>query len=110
MNAAILAGHWPTPCDHEQPGCAGGYLGFYGGGVENFPRFLERWSGAPFHYRGALVSLFASQRTTGGWDLSYYYPPVRDWSFDTDFRDPELLPPGTPTVGNVVRTALREAF
>jgi hypothetical protein len=116
VNAAILAGHWPTPCDHEVAGCTPGYGDFYGGGIENFPRFIERWRGATnadfitFHYKGALVSPFTSKKTTGTWNGSYYRPPQRDWSFDTDFRDPEKLPPGTPNVGNVVRTAMREAF
>ena len=120
VNAAILAGHWPTPCDHHDTSCpADGtnsfYADWYGGGIENFPRFLERWrdsSGNPvvFHYLGALISPFTSQKTTGTWNGTYYVPPQRDWSFDTDFRDPRLLPPGTPNVGNVIRTAMREAF
>ncbi len=108
--AAILAGHWPTPCDHENAGCPGGYQDFYGGGIENFPRFLERWGGVRFQYLGALISPFTSAKTTGTWSMTYYLPPTRDWAFDTDFRDPSLLPPGTPNVGNVVRTAMREAF
>jgi hypothetical protein len=111
VNAAILAGHWPTLCDHEEPGCTGGYEDFYGGGLENFPRFLEKWgSSVAFTYLGALVSPFTSGQTTGTWNLSYYDPPRRDWSFDTDFRNPALLPPGTPNVGSVIRTALREGF
>ncbi len=115
VNGAILAGHWATPCDHENAGCAGGYQNWYGGGIENFPRFLERWrdgGGNPvlFRYLGALISPFTSQKTTGTWNGTYYVPPQRDWAFDTDFRDPNLLPPGTPNVGNVVRTAMREAF
>jgi len=115
VNAAILAGHWPTPCDHAEAACPGGYDDFYGGGIENFPRFLEEWtyaSGAKvvFHYLGALVSPFTSRKTTGTWNGTYYVPPQRDWSFDTDFRDPAKLPPGTPNVGNVIRTAMREAF
>jgi hypothetical protein len=114
VNAGVLAGHWPTPCDHEAPGCTGGYADFYGGGIENFPRFLEEWrlggTRVSLHYRGALISPFTSQQTTGTWNGTYYVPPQRDWSFDTDFRDPRLLPPGTPNVGYVVRTAMREAF
>jgi transcription elongation factor Elf1 len=115
VNAAILAGHWPTPCDHAESGCPGGYDDFYGGGIENFPRFLERWrdSGGNkviFHYAGALISPFTSQKTTGTWNGTYYVPPQRDWSFDTDFRDPQLLPPATPNVGNVLRTGMREAL
>ncbi|UCC48155.1 MAG: hypothetical protein JSV41_11885 [Gemmatimonadota bacterium] len=115
VNAAILAGHWPTPCDHDESGCPGGYDDFYGGGIENFPRFLERWrdSGSNkvvFHYSGALISPFTSQKTTGTWNGTYYVPPQRDWSFDTDFRNPQLLPPATPNVGNVLRTGMREAL
>jgi hypothetical protein len=120
VNAAILAGHWPTPCDHHDPLCpADGtnayYQDWYGGGIENFPRFLERWRTSSgqrvvFRYLGALISPFTSQKTTGTWNGSYYVPPQRDWAFDTDFNNPDLLPPGTPNVGNVIRTAMREAF
>ncbi len=120
VNAGILAGHWPTPCDHHDVACPSDgsedfYQDWYGGGIENFPRFLERWresdgSKVVFHYTGALISPFTSQKTTGTWNGSYYVPPQRDWAFDDDFRNPALLPPGTPNVGNVIRTAMREAF
>lgn len=120
VNAAILAGHWPTPCDHHDATCpadgsASYYADWYGGGIENFPRFLEDWrypggGRVVFRYRGSMVSLFTSNKTTGTWNPSHYGPPQREWSFDTDFRNPALLPPGTPNVGNVVRTAMREAF
>ncbi len=115
VNAAILAGHWATPCDWVEPGCPDGYQDWYGGGIENFPRFLERWRTASggrviFHYRGALISPFTSQKTPGTWNGSYYSPPQRDWSFDTDFRNAELLPPATPHVGMVLRAAFREAL
>jgi type II secretory pathway pseudopilin PulG len=110
MWAAILAGHSATPCDHEVAPCPGGYTDFYGGGIENFPRFLERWSGVKFIYRGSLVSLDVAQRAIGTWNGSYYSPPVRDWQFDTRFEDPSNLPPGTPVVGVVIRTAFRPVF
>jgi hypothetical protein len=108
--AAVLAGHSATPCDHEDAGCPGGYADFYGGGIENFPRFLERWSGIQFIYRGSLVSLDIAQRAIGTWNGTYYSPPKRDWQFDTRFEDPSNLPPGTPVVGVVIRTAFRPVF
>ncbi|NIM48124.1 MAG: hypothetical protein GTO22_02490 [Gemmatimonadales bacterium] len=108
--AAILAGHSATPCDHEVAGCPGGYSDFYGGGIENFPRFLERWSGIQFIYRGSLVSLNVSQQAVGTWNGTYYSPPQRDWQFDTRFEDPQYLPPGTPVVGVVIRTAFRPVY
>ncbi|MGI9627858.1 MAG: hypothetical protein ACR2QM_13560 [Longimicrobiales bacterium] len=108
INAAVLVGHSATPCDHHDGGCGGGN---YGGGLENFPRFLERWSGRTMLYKGSLVSLFTSQYSIGAWGYGnpIYQAPGRAWSFDVNFRDPALLPPGTPVVGFVLRTAYRPA-
>ncbi len=115
--AAIAAGHSATTCDFARAGCA---TPVYGGGLENFPRFLENWGGGrTLRYVGSLVSLFTSQQSTGDWgnDINpgfpngaYYTPPTRNWSFDIRFRDPRLLPPGTPRVGTVIQTAFRPIY
>lgn len=114
--AAIAAGHSATTCDWARAGCA---APVYGGGLENFPRFLENWSGVTFRYVGSLVSLFESEHSMGNWGNSinpgfangaYYSAPTRDWSFDIRFRDPRLLPPGTPRVGTVIQTAFRPIY
>jgi hypothetical protein len=107
--AAIAAGHSETPCDYQDAGCPGNR---YGGGLENFPRFLETWSGVQMHYRGSLVSLFNSQvANLHDWSWRHYYdPPSRDWQFDTRFRDPTQLPPGTPTVATVSQIAYRPVY
>ena len=104
--AAVAAGHSATPCDSFRSGCAGGN---YGGGLENFPRFLENWAGVTMTYRGSLVSLFTADRADlKRWTWrSYYSAPNRDWEFDVRFQDPTKLPPGTPAVGNVYQTAYR---
>ena len=107
--AAILAGHSGTPCDHEVAGC--GFTSPYGGGLENFPRFLEDWNPEILLFRGSLVSLTFSQQSLGLWGNGpYYSPPVRDWQFDMRFNDPANMPPGTPVVGNVIHTAFRPIF
>jgi hypothetical protein len=107
--AAILAGHSGTPCDHEVSPC--GITSPYGGGLENFPRFLEDWNPPILKFRGSLVSLTFSQQATGLWGNGpYYSPPVRDWEFDMRFDLPENMPPGTPVVGNVIHTAFRPIF
>ncbi len=112
--AAIAAGHSATPCDFKRTGC--GSSSAYGGGLENFPRFLESWSsGRKVTYRGSLVSLFQSKIAVGLWNVgiptgSYYDAPVRDWKFDLRFQDPENLPPGTPTVGTVLQVAFRPVY
>lgn len=111
VNAALLAGHSGTTCDWMRSGCSSPA---YGGGLENFPRFLENWSGVVFRYTGSLVSLFNSRYVDGLWgntsNGSYYSPPTRQWQFDINFRFPERLPPGTPSVGTVLQTAFRPVY
>ena len=116
VNAAILAGHSATPCDYARAGCS---APAYGGGLENFPRFLENWTNVIFRYTGSLVSLYVNQYSTGLWGNStnvgfgnnaYYNPPNRQWAFDVNFRFPERLPPGTPSVGTVLQTAYRPLY
>jgi len=96
INAAILSGHSPTPF----PGSPIG-----GGQFENFPRFLENWSGGrTVTLLGSYVSLWYPKVTQGQWACCQYYkPPARDWKFDIRFRDPALMPPLTPLVGQILR-------
>ena len=58
---------------------------------------LRTGSGRTSHYRGSLVSMYYARYGNGIYGNSYVYsPPTRDYSFDTDFLNPNLLPPGTP--------------
>jgi len=78
----------------------------YSGGVENFPRFLEDWANKIVStYNGSMVVMFESKHATKPWVNigTYYNPPVRNWSFDTNFRDPLRLPPATPAASLLVR-------
>jgi len=89
VNAAFLAGIVQTTTNS------------YSGGVENFPRFLEDWSGDTLTYNGSMVVLFYSQIATGplkGTNI-YYTPPIRNWAFDNNFMRQIKLPPATPPVG-----------
>lgn len=122
--AAVAAGHSATPCDWQDAGCNPALTtpppltpnGSYGGGLENFPRFLENWGGSAtgrvLHYRGSLVSLFESEQAKlRRWSWrNYYNPPSRDWQFELRFRDPANLPPGTPTAGSVTQIAFRPVY
>lgn len=107
--AAVAMGHSPTPCDWQRSGCGGGN---YGGGLENFPRFLENWTGRTLLYRGSLVSLYFSQYADlQRWNWrGYYNAPTRDWRFDTRFNSPANMPPGTPMVGSVFQVAYRPVY
>lgn len=78
----------------------------YSGGLENLPRFLEKWSGKIFTYSGSMVDLWFSEQATGLWSYgSYYTAPFRDWAFDNDLLDPAKLPPGTPLINAVQKVS-----
>jgi Tfp pilus assembly protein PilX len=87
VNAALMTGNVPTDTDNSQ----------YSGGLENFPRFLEKWSGQTFTYSGSLVCLWQSEQATGDWQYGspVYKAPDRDWSYGLDINN---MPPGTPYV------------
>lgn len=88
INTAILGGIVPT--DASITGKTA-----YSGGVENFPRFMENWSGRTLTYNGSMVELFTSKQAVGRWGTSTqsYNPPVRNWAYETLFRTSP--PPGT---------------
>ena len=73
------------------------------GGVHNFLRYLENWSGDTLNYRGSIVSLFYNRQATGTYKCctNVYSPPSRGYNFDVDFLEPTLLPPRTPMFRDV---------
>jgi hypothetical protein len=88
VNAAFLSGIVPTG------------NGYYSGGVENFPRFLEDWSGKTIWYNGSMVVMFNSKKADSPWNSTgvIYNAPTRKWAFDKNFLDIAKLPPGTPQI------------
>ncbi len=80
--------------------------GLGNGGVHNFKRFLEVWTGVRLNYTGSLVNLFNSRNNNASFKCceAVYNPPIRDWSFDTSFIDPNRLPPGTPYIYSTTLT------
>jgi len=83
------------------------------GGVGNFLRLSEDWSGQTLHYGGSLVSLYYATYNTGIFKCctySVYEPPDRDYIFDADFTLPEGLPPGTPMFRDVESLGYRQLF
>jgi len=91
-NVSFISGNVPS---------AGGK---YSGGVENFPRFLEKWDAKTYTWSGSMVQMWQSERATEEWSYgSYYTAPNRAWTFDADLLDPTKLPPGTPMVNAVVK-------
>ena len=81
--AGIVAGHVDTATT-------------WGGGINNFPRFVECWNGVPNRIIGSLVIGYRSVYQRQRYHLFSYRPPDRLWSFDTNFASPARQPPGTP--------------
>ncbi|HSR68582.1 MAG TPA: PilX N-terminal domain-containing pilus assembly protein [Acidobacteriota bacterium] len=82
------------------------------GGTHNFLRYLEDWSGTTLKYRGSLVSFFYSTQAVGVFKCcaNVYSPPVREYSFDSEFIDPSRLPPGTPRFRDLVNLGYQQIF
>ena len=83
--------------------------GNYSGGVENFMRLLENWTGKTLTYNGSIIVLFYSQYATNSWQAAgtttnfYYNPPSRNWAFDLNFKTATKLPPLTPCSKAMIR-------
>jgi hypothetical protein len=72
------------------------------GGAHSFLRFLEDNGAGPdtIHYRGSMATFYYNRQAVGVFKgnggFVYGIPAVRDYTFDTDFQVPSLLPPLTP--------------
>ncbi len=101
VNAAFLSF---TPQSWGNLGSGRGYgSNYYGGGLNNYMRFVEDWNGQTFNYSGSLVSLgtpleFSGGFRPGGSADSYFFPPTRRFNYDTSFNAFPSLPPMTPSV------------
>ena len=94
-NCAFIAG-----VDETTPGS-------YNGGLENYPRLHESWSGVTLTIKGSFVALWNSSIASGGWAYggSQYRAPIRDWHYNTAFNDSSKLPPFTPRAVEAQRIA-----
>jgi hypothetical protein len=109
INAAFLAGVDTTPA---------GFPGerYYNGGLENYPRLHENWTGRSLTYRGSFVSLGEPAHVAGRWcgtggaPCDIYNPPNRTWSFDGAFNDVVNLPPLTPRLVHLEQIVFSEDF
>lgn len=81
------------------------------GGVHNFIRFLEDWSGQELNYRGSIISLFYNRQAVGTYKCctNVYSPPTRGYKFDVEFLEPSKLPPRTPMFRDINITGFTQA-
>lgn len=98
VNAAVMSGILPTNTEdldsrytprHDYP---------TSGGSHNYHRFLERFSGRRFRYRGSLVAFYESELARSPQEQknnTWYGAPNRDYGFYEIFGT-GAQPPGTP--------------
>jgi hypothetical protein len=84
------------------------------GGMHNFLRYIEDRgaNGATVNYAGSLISMYYSQYNTGVFKCcnTVYGAPTRNYFFDTQFLNPNQLPPGTPMFQDVVSLSYHQNF
>jgi hypothetical protein len=87
------------------------------GGLHNFLRFLESWNPSSgqhtLNYKGSIVSLYYSTYATGVFKCctyAVYTPPLRNYSFDPLFSQPQNLPPGTPQFRDIDNLSYQQSF
>lgn len=92
VNACIITGITPS---------SGGY---YSGGLENAKRLLEFWWGSTLTFRGSVAVLYYSQQARGPWGTwDVYYPPTRNFTFDSLQMQGGRRPAGIPEVRTMFR-------
>jgi hypothetical protein len=107
INSAFLAGVDTTTWSN------------YNGGLENYPRFHEDWTGQNLNYRGSFVSLGTPDHVNGPWcgtggssvsGCNIYVPPNRNYDYEPAFNDVRNLPPLTPRFVYVQQVLFTENF
>jgi hypothetical protein len=94
INAAWLFGLGPSTKNAD----------WYNGGLENFPKYLESWTGKTLNYRGSFVSLGQPLHKLNNWPCgsgtacNVYDPPGRNFDYEPLFNQVEWLPPMTPNI------------
>jgi Tfp pilus assembly protein PilX len=111
--AAVMAGKgvtFPQPTTCGTVACYADYG--TDGGVHNFIRYIEDWSGQTLNYKGSIISMYYDTQANGtykdGLSNTVYQPPSRGYVFDTEFLTPSLLPPRTPLFRDVNTTGFTQ--
>lgn len=96
ISACLLTGIVPT--DSHQTS----------GGVHNYPRLSENWSGTGLYIRGSMVAMFSSEVATEPWSIRIYSGAGRFWGLHQKLRDANHDVPLEPVVLNAQRLHYKE--
>jgi len=54
-------------CANGDQGCIDDCASYYSGGVENYIRLLENWTGKRLTYYGSIINLYKSEQAKAAW-------------------------------------------
>lgn len=80
----------------------------HSGGLHNYPRLLESWSGTGLYIRGSMVSMFDSVVATEPWSIRIYSGAGRYWGLHESLRSAAHDVPLEPQLQSVQRLSFRE--
>ena len=111
VSAAFLIGIVPT--NHNPSGLtdgapSSGANGQTSGGVHNYPRLSEAWSGTGLYIRGSMVAMFESRVAMEPWSLRVYSGAGRFWGLHESLRSVNHDLPLEPMLINARRLGFRE--
>ena len=78
------------------------------GGVHNFPRLNENWSGTGLYIRGSMIAMFASEIATEPWSIRIYSGAGRFWGLHESLRSASHDVPLEPMLIGASRLAYKE--
>ncbi len=78
------------------------------GGVHNFPRLNENFSGTGLYIRGSMVAMFTSEIATEPWSIRIYSGAGRFWGLHQSLRSADHDVPLEPVLIGASRLAYKE--
>ena len=111
ISACFLIGIVPT--NHNPTGLTDGAPstganGQTSGGVHNYPRLSELWSGTGLYIRGSMVAMFESRVAMEPWTIRVYTGAGRFWGLHESLRNANHDVPLEPILINARRLGFKE--
>lgn len=102
----VPTGHNPTGLTDGAPSTASNNQ--TSGGVHNYPRLSEHWSGTGLYIRGSMVAMFESRVAMEPWSIRVYSGAGRYWGLHQSLRNVNHDLPLEPMLINARRLGFKE--
>ncbi len=102
----VPTGHNPSGLTDGAP--SAGANNQTSGGVHNYPRLSEHWSGTGLYIRGSMVAMFESRVAMEPWSIRVYSGAGRYWGLHQSLRNVNHDLPLEPMLINARRLGFKE--